>query len=274
MKTKLLGLFFLLATFSISAQVIDRVEVSGKIVVEQNEIEGVTVYNSSSNKGTTTNEKGEFKIKVALNDKIQFGALQFKDFNIVIDKNVIESKKLTVFLVEQVNKLDEVLILPYDLSGNLETDLKSVQTFNPNMDAIYFGVANVTEYEFSDDTRSKTENIAMHSQGQAMENGFNFVNVAALLLKPLFKEVFKSNKKSNYSTTAESISYEVLKDKYSIEFLHQNFNIPTERMDEFLIYVEKQGLEEDMLASGSELEFLEFIYQKSIAFLKVSPNED
>ncbi|MGR7813319.1 carboxypeptidase-like regulatory domain-containing protein [Lacinutrix undariae] len=274
MKTKLLALFFLLATYAISAQVVERVEVLGKIVVEQNDIEGVTVYNSSSNKGTTTNEKGEFKIEVALNDEIQFGALQFKDFKITIDKNVIESKKLTVFLVEQVNKLDEILILPYDLSGNLETDLKSVQTFNPNMDAIYFGVANATEYEFSDDIRSKTENIAMHSQGQAMENGLNFVNVAALLLKPLFKEIFKSNKKGNNLEAEESISYEVLKDKYSTDFLHQNFNIPTERMDEFLIYVETHGLAENMLASGNELEFLEFIYQKSIAFLKEALNED
>ena len=120
MKRTLLLIAFLFSTALIFSQESSRIEVKGKVVVNSNDKEGITVYNASSNKGTITNDKGEFVIMVALNDKIEFAALQFNDFNIAIDEEVITSKQLTVILVEHINKLDEVLIIPYDLSGNLD----------------------------------------------------------------------------------------------------------------------------------------------------------
>ena len=68
---------------------------------------------------------------------------------------------MTVFLVENINKLDEILILPYGLSGNLTTDVNSTKTFNPNLDAIYFGMANMNKFEFADDYKSKVVNREM-----------------------------------------------------------------------------------------------------------------
>ena len=131
MKRLLLFTLLFSSFFTISAQDVERIEISGKIVVDSNDLEGITVYNSSSNKGTVTDENGKFLLNVALNDIVEFRALQFQDFTVTIDENIIKSKKMTVFLVEKVNKLDEVVILPYDLTGNLAVDIESVRTFNP-----------------------------------------------------------------------------------------------------------------------------------------------
>lgn len=245
----------------------ERIEVTGKIVVSSDDIEGITVYNSSSNKGTTTNEKGEFTIKVMLNDRVEFGALQFQDFRIIINEKIMASKKMTVFLVEQVNKLDEVVILPYDLSGNLLVDIEGVKTFNADLNAIYFGIKHSSAYEFPDDQRSKAENPVMHSQGQTMVNGANVGNILGLLLKPLFKSKLSSKKLVDGSIETGSINS--LTEEYSSQFLFDNFSIPINKTDSFIQYIETHGIDYGLLESGRELEFLEFITQKSKLFLTV-----
>ena len=97
-------LSFLLLSINVQSQQLNRVMVNGRIVVDSDDIEGVTVFNTLSNKGTITNEKGEFSIKVAVNDVLVFQALQFEEFRVEIDQEIIMSKQLTVFLVEKVNK--------------------------------------------------------------------------------------------------------------------------------------------------------------------------
>ena len=253
------------------AQDVKRIEVSGKVSVNSNEKEGITVFNTSSNKGTTTNENGEFKIEVAINDVVEFGALQFKDFSVTITDEVIKTKKLVVVLVEDINKLDEVLILPYDLSGNLQVDIESVKTFNPNMDAIYFGIANVNDYEFSDDIRSRTENTAMHSQGQVMQNGLNVINLVGLLISPLLKSKNKKDK------TEAKTTYEIPEDiqnRYSKEFIHSNFKIPLDQVEAFIAYIENSGFNYDLMAPGKEMELLEFINKKSKLYLKTESGKN
>ena len=73
-------LFVLCVTgFTVYAQDFKRIEVHGKIIVESNDVYGITIFNTSSNKGTITNDKGEFKLAVRLNDVIEVSALQFQN---------------------------------------------------------------------------------------------------------------------------------------------------------------------------------------------------
>ena len=121
----------------------ERIKIDGKIQVKTDELEGIAVYNSSANQGTTTDKEGRFVIEVKLNDILSFSALQFKDFSIIIDERIVKSKQVTALLVEEVNKLDEVIILPYDLSGSLFVDLNAVRTYNVDMDSLYTGIAEL-----------------------------------------------------------------------------------------------------------------------------------
>ncbi|OUR94420.1 hypothetical protein A9Q87_01920 [Flavobacteriales bacterium 34_180_T64] len=272
MKNLVLLFFVVFLNLNTWAQTTERIEVRGKIVVKSNDVERITVYNTSSNTGTITDEKGEFTIKVMLNDRIEFGALQFQDFKIIIDEKIMASKKMTVFLVEQVNKLNEVVILPYDLSGNLEVDVEGVKTFNADLNAIYFGVKHSSAYEFPDDQRSKAENPVMHSQGQTMVNGANIGNILGMIFKPLFKSKKSIYKESNVIT--ETISEDEMMKKYSSQFLFDNFGIPISQTDGFIQYIENNGLDYGLLEYGKELEFLEFINQKSKIFLKLHSDKN
>lgn len=263
MKTALLYLCLVFPVFFVTAQNISRIEVSGKVVVDRNDLEGITVYNTSSRQGALTDENGLFTIRVALNDVLEFRALQFQDFTVVIDKNILTTKKLTVFLVEKINKLDEVIILPYDLTGNLLLDIESVKTFSPDMDALYFGLANMNEYEFPDDYKSKVVNVAMPGTGNHIPYGINVVGIVDLFLRPIFK-----SKKTKMDARNELAgAYDEFTDHYSKKFLVENFNIPEHKVADFINYVEEEGLDYSLLNSGKEFEFLEFVSVKSKAFL-------
>ncbi len=260
MKKNYFILIILCFTISFAfSQDIDRIEVFGRIVVDSVDVEGVTVYNISSNKGAITDIDGKFSIEVALNDRLEISALQFEKFVVVINEDIISNKIMTVFLVERINKLDEVVILPYGLSGNLTVDIESVKTFNPDLDAIYFGIQNMDDYEFSDDYKSGVVNMAME-EGRYY-NGADFVQIIGLLVKPIFK-----SKKKNGSINSNS--YQGLCDIHSLSYLKKNLNLSEDNVQEFVYYVEDNGFDETLMEEGNELKFLEFLIKQSIEFNK------
>jgi len=247
------------------AQNVERVEIEGRVVVDRNDLEGITVYNSSSNKGTVTDKEGGFTIKVALNDRLQFAALQFENFEVNITQDVLDSKILTVFLVEQVNKLDEVIILPHDLSGNLAIDTKSVALFNPNLDALYFGLANLDKMEFENQHLEVVENTAL--QTNVIKYQTDFVKIIAAILKPITTSKSKKIKK-------ELKPKQAILDLYTMAYLKELLSIQDKDIVEFLYFVEDNNFDLSLLNPEKEFEFLKYLksQEQKFALIKYAEN--
>ena len=250
-------LLFILGT-TLVAQEVERVEVNGKIVVDRNEVEGVTIFNHSSQMGTVSDEDGNFSIMVAVNDKIEFGALQFQDFVITITEEIMESKEMTVHLIEEVNKLPEVVILPYGLSGNLDEDVTSVDIDNPDLDALYFGLNNLDKIEFAPDHLTGVRNIAM--EDQTLVYGFNPIAIVG----SIFSQLFKSNKKDTEVPLQEK---QTIMQVYSLEYLQDALDMVEKELVEFIYYVEENQFDLALLRPEKELEFLDHLNQKKKDFL-------
>jgi hypothetical protein len=266
----LLLLFVFCISFSAISQDIKREDVNGTIIVEGNDIDGITVYNSASKIGTVTDENGKFTIAVALNDLIEIRALEYQNFVVIVNETILESKKMSVFLIEEINKLDDVIITAKGLSGNIKADISSIKTFSPKLDAIYFGIKNKEAYNFSDDNRNQAENKGMYSQGQAMANGLNVVNIVDQLLIPLFRSEVKDKKAAGIpEVPAKSIKYYL-----GSNFLVENFDIPEHRVEEFIRYVEDEVFDFDLLNYGHEMEFLQLLSVKSKTFLNTKSATD
>jgi hypothetical protein len=260
---KLLPIFAFCISFLAISQDIKRENVDGQIIVEGSDIEGITIYNSSSRLGTVTNENGEFTIAVASNDLIEIRAVEYQNFDVRVNDAILESKTMRIFLIEEINQLDEVLVTTKGLTGNLKSDMNSVDVFNPKLDAIYFGIKGEDALSISDDSGSQVKNLAMQSQVQAMVNGLNMVNVVDQLLIPLFRSEVKDKKAAGIpEVPAKSIKYYL-----GSTFLVDNFNIPEHRVEEFIRYVEDESFDFDLLNYGHELEFLELLNTKSKMFL-------
>jgi len=272
MKKTLLLIFGLL-TITAFSQDIERITVNGTIVVATQDKEGVTVYNTSSNKGTITDKNGDFEIKVALNDIVEFGALQFKDFKVTITDNVIKSKRLTVILVEEVNKLDEVVLLPFGLTGNLGADLENVRTYNVSLDDVYFGLDHMSDFEFSPDYKTKADNLAFNEYNPRMDNMLNVVNLAGFLVSQIVDFDSKKDKTEQEKEIVKTPFKKAL-DQYSVNFMNSNFDIPFDQVPSFIDYIEKEGVDDALLEKDKEIQFLERITQLSKSFLKLQSEKD
>ncbi len=272
MKKTLLLLFSFYA-FMAFGQDRERIAINGKIIVQSQDKEGVTVYNTSSNKGATTDKDGYFKISVAVNDTVEFGALQFQDFTVVISEKIIISRRLTVILVEEVNKLDEVVLLPFDLTGNFNTDLENVRTYNVSLDDVYFGLDHIEDFEFSADYKTKAENVAFNEYNPRVENMLNVVNIAGFLLKQVVG-VDMGKSKSEKEKQLNRTPFKQALDAYSINYIHSNFEIPLNRVEEFIDYVEIKGVDESLFETDNEMQLLERVSQLSKSFLKARSEKD
>jgi hypothetical protein len=272
MKKTLLLLFSFYALIAFG-QDRERIAINGKIIVQSEDKEGVAVYNTSSNKGTATDKDGYFKISVSVNDVVQFGALQFQDFTVVISEKIINSRRLTVILVEEVNKLDEVVLLPFDLTGNFNTDLENVRTYNVSLDDVYFGLDHIDDFEFSADYKTEAKNVAFNEYNPSVENMLNVVNIAGFLLKQVVG-VDLGKSKTGKEKQLNKTPFKQALDAYSINYIHSNFDIPLDQVEAFIDYVEKEGVEEGLFEKNKEMQLLERVSQLSQSFLKVPSEKD
>jgi hypothetical protein len=261
---KIVLFLVLISSLSAFAQTITRVEVSGKIIVEGSDVAGITIFNTSTNIGTITDENGAFKLKVAFNDNIEVSALQYQNISFKVNEAIIESRRMKLFLIEEINRLDEIIVSTKGLSGNLNTDMDGAKPFKPKLDALYFGVKNSKEYDFEKDYKSEVNNIAVDRQHQPMVNGLNIINVVDQLLLPLFRSEVKDKK----SAGVPDVPIESIKYYFGSEFLVDNFNIPEHRVEEFIRFVEAEDFDFALLNYGKELEFLELLNNKSTVFLE------
>lgn len=252
---------FLFIILSVEAQTIKRVEVKGKIYADANDVESVTVFNSSSNKGTITDAKGEFILEVAENDVIQISALQFKAISIVVREDAVKSRYLGIHLVEQIHKLDAVL-LRSGLTGNINEDIENVEYIKPII--LDMGSMNV-DFEYNDDkafdAKAVEKDLKSRISKGELYNGFDVGKISKLI----FGKKDKKYKKTEHYIVEKPIE---LVDIYSHKYISEIFEIPIDEVEAFFGFIETQDLDEALLKKGNEIKCLQFLYDKSKQFLK------
>jgi hypothetical protein len=251
---------------SINSQTIERIEINGVILVHNNDndVEGVTIYNTSSSKGTITNSVGEFVIEIAVNDIIEVSALQFESILLTITEEVIENKTLKIYLVEQMNQLDAVL-LSQGLSGNLVADVVNVK--EPKYITIDMGNMDAS-FEYNDekafDSRVVQNHLTSIINPEARDYLPDLVKIIALFTKKKINLSFKKNLFANkeYEKPIELI------DIYSHNEISEIFNISINKVEAFIAFVEAKGISKDLLNDANEMQRIEFLVKQSKLFLK------
>ena len=261
MKPCLLFITCLCCISSLYAQEQKRVEVSGKIYVDIEDVENVTIFNASTNKGTITNAEGEFKISAGLNDEIQVSALQLKPFKTKVTAEVIASKSLKIYLLERVNSLAEVILLPYNLTGNLETDVANAKLTIP----IAFSFGSFNNFEMPDDEYSAVENIAIN-QGQ-----LRYQADAVAIVGALVGLLFKNKKKESADFKDPRLETPLSKwaNAFPKSYYIENYNIPVDKVSDFISFLEYQDGPENLLNENNEIQRIAYLHKQSALFLKM-----
>ncbi len=251
-----LSILFACFIASIStAQITSRVMIDGKVSAPiGDDVEGVVIYNRSIDKGTITNKEGVFKISAGINDRIEVVAMQYQHFIILVDKGVVDSKKLNIFLSESINTLEEVVVTPYDLLGNVSVDVKKIGFSQSGIGEVAEQTSsriNDTDYDFRPDELSSVENKVFLED--RMINGLNFVN--------LFK-LFYNKKASRKKKDSVDIDVQV-RDVYNDEFFKDYLALDIDEINDFLVFAENNGLNTKYFESGKELDLLQFLAYQS-----------
>ncbi len=256
MKIKLTTLFICF-TISLSfAQITSRVMINGKVSVPiGDDVEGVVIYNRSTNKGTITNKDGIFKINAGINDRIEFVAMQYQHFVVLVDKGVVDSKTMNIFLNESVNQLEEVVVTPYDLLGNVTVDVNKIGFSQSGIGEVAKQTStriNDTDYDFRPDELTTLENKVFLED--RMINGLNFVN--------LFKVVFKDKEEAKKKKHASDIDVRV-RDMYNDQFFKDYLALEIDQINDFIFFAEANGLNTMYFEVGKELDLLQFLFYQS-----------
>lgn len=116
---------FLLIGTHVQGAFSQTVEIHGR-VESSLDVENINVINKAAHEFTITDSDGNFKIRVRLNDTLQFSSIQHKPYSVIVDDHLIANKFLVVPLEEKVNQLDEVVVGKI-LTGNLLSDIKNIE---------------------------------------------------------------------------------------------------------------------------------------------------
>ncbi|PWL37681.1 hypothetical protein DKG77_15390 [Flagellimonas aquimarina] len=123
--TPILILFFSVSHSGFGQEKI--VNLTGKVQSLSNDVSDVLVINLTTKKTTITNNEGIFSLEVKLNDSIQFTAVQYLTKKIMVTNTILNTNMMLIHLVDNIVKLDEVTVMPYNLTGNVDLDMKRIE---------------------------------------------------------------------------------------------------------------------------------------------------
>jgi len=269
MIKKLLLFLLLIISFTAFSQEITRFKINGKITASKGEdVEGINIYNKSSQKGTITSKNGDFELMVAENDRVFISAMQFQRFSVIIDEGIIENKKMYIYLNPVVNQLDEVIIRPFDISGNIVADVKRVNVISVNngWDLSYENLEY--GYQFSEDVQTSIKG------NKAEEAYFNGPVQSGGDILGLAKLFFPNKKKSKRQIISEKeLNTDAVQKRFGNAYLSKTFNIPEEKVNEFIYFVEENGIDKELLRYENELLLIEYLKSQSKIYLKQTLEE-
>ncbi len=268
MKKSSFFLLLLIIGLTCSAQIGERISISGTIEVPLgDDPQGISIYNLNSNRLAVTDSLGKFNIAVAFNDSLRVSTLQFQEFSIIVDQGIINTGALNIFVSEVVSRLPEVVVTPYDLSGNINVDLNRLKIIEVPTNLTAANIQNRGfDAETAPDLKSRPYNTALAMSKTRMVNGLDFVAI--------FKEFLIAKKredvKNPYSGSVNPEIDDYIRKIYEDDFFRENLNLEKEYISDFIFYANDNGLSEQMLQGGNELDLIDFLIEQSKKYKKQS----
>ncbi len=256
-KISFLLLFF--GQFLGYGQFIPRTIVNGQIISDSTAVEQVTVFNISSNKGAVTDAKGKFSLYAKPSDTLVFSSVVFKSKKLILTELDFKVVELIIKLEEYINELDEVIVTPKSLTGNLEKDAANIKVTDLSLQ---LDIGSIVQMNFEDDFSSSMKNTVMPSD-LSMPYALNLMAIGKKLGKLLFKE---KKKESPIVFTSSKRFAEAVRLKFSYAFFTETLALKPDEIGLFLDFCESDPRSSSLLQVNKEIELIDFLIEKNKAF--------
>ncbi len=221
---------------------------------DDGDVAGTHVLNTTTDRATITDVGGYFAISAKLNDTLVFSAVQYQRKEIVVSLDVLESKLLLIPLEEALTELDEVVVTPYNLSGDMSRDLNRMD-IEPVVTSSTLGLPNAYVKPISKAERE----LYTATSGGGIVPLFPVINAITGRTKML-KNRIKRNE--TYART------ERVREFYVDSLYTTELNIPKEKVDDFLYFCEVDSTFQSTVDTHDRLAIWEFLRKKSVVYLE------
>jgi len=231
----------------------------GQVQNLTNDVTSVLVVNLNSKKSTITDSLGLFSIEVKLKDTIRFTAVQYVTREIVVTDTIFLKNLLRVYLTEDVIKLNEVTVTPYNLTGQIDLDIGRLGLKPaPTASSLHLPNAEINKL-------TQHERLLL----EADRGKYVYYYGTALVVKThkIMNRISgrtKSLEEMVARDEAMAKEQEIIS-KFSKKTIAQGFDISEANIDGFLSYClhQRDFLE---VSRGSTTEVWEYLKTKSVAF--------
>lgn len=267
MRNNILLFFILVITQIGFSQGIERKVLRGKIVADSLEVENLTVYNITSNVGAITDVDGKFSINARATDTLFIQGLSYDSKRYVLTDKDFWLPVLEIKLHVKITELNEIIITPYTLTGDLKEDTKRIQVYGEGFSKIDMRIKH-----YEDDVRMGTPiNTAMPNQ--FAPTGISFlplINGLSSLLgvkgdpKKNSERVFEERRIRDLQSKSFS---EHMLERFSHNFFVETLKIKNEDIPMYMSFAELNVYElSPLLKAENELKLIEYLINKSEEF--------
>ena len=180
----------------------------------------------------------------------------FKSKKLVLNENDFKVIVLKIKLEEFINELDEVIVTPSTLSGDLEKDAKNIKVTDKQS---AFNGKEIADMQMEKDFQSTQFNTAMPSD-LSIPYGMDFVKIGKMVGKLFGKE--KSKEKPVVFTSDKNFQAAV-KDKFTYHFFTETLELKHDEIGLFLNYCDADPNVRKLLATNKEIDLIDFLISKS-----------
>ncbi|MGM1055144.1 MAG: carboxypeptidase-like regulatory domain-containing protein [Bacteroidota bacterium] len=265
MIKKILCALSLLMAFPVFSQE-ENTLLKGSIKAPYLEGASVHIINTTQKTGTVNSASGNFQLLVKTGDSLLFSSIQYQKLEVIISSEIILKNNLTIELKEDINQLAEVNISNIQLTGNLNTDLNKIEVVTDLPLDLKFGDVKQMVFESDvNDPLKAPRNIAFESN-QVLQPGVNLLGMVDIL-----EELFNIKKKEKapiYKRPTATIAAQMRK-LFDDDFFKTSLGIKEEHINDFLFYVDENGLTAHMMEEKNRLSLVDFLFEQSGKYLQV-----
>lgn len=262
MKNCLLALLLFVAQWGF-AQEGDGKVLQGRVTSADKDVVGVVVQNVTAGEAVITDLDGNFSIQVRVNDTLLFSAVHFLRKSLPVTEALYQSNFVEVPMQEFVNELKEVVVTPYDLTGDLTKDIDRV-TLEKDVTAEALNLPNAHRRIPTQNERKLQEASSMSMTAGGGLGGAG----GGMSLNPIINAITGRTKmlKNRVKVDKTYAQTQEVQGFYTDSFFVSTLKIPMEKIDDFMYFCEVDEDFQTALLSEDKLRILDIMIQKSRAY--------
>lgn len=261
MKNSTLTIVLLFITQLFFAQQLPREILYGQIISDSISVEGITITNKTTNRYSVSDNEGNFSLYAREKDTLVFSSMNYSSKMVVLNSSDFKMKVLKIKLESHVMELDEVVIDPNSLTGDLDKDGKNIKVTQIDMK---INLKEALNQEFEADGQTSATNTAIRGPGH-IETLYQPDLIKIVKMFGLFKGK-KEDKKVAYTST--KIFPEAVQDKLPESFFLDTLKLKKDQIGLFLAYCENDPRAQGLLYANKEFELVDFLISKKPEYLK------